>query len=413
VYHDGRIITIQYLIQIQNDSQTPLQLISALNGGSAESAPASNPTAYPTVGYHTSLRYDLVPIAINNSVNNAIGSLSQKDGYQSSQVKSQFIYSRFKDIKVANSLYANDGFVTSAIYGFQPGSASGTYAYNGVLVGPATIQSTVPYAFGHYLPFDPTLTTSSLPAVQIKGTIYSTSTNTNVWAGTLTGSVPDGGGLLTEFCIHKSHPELTVAWTADVYHPGYAATDTNQRFLPFAQAIHSEIGEIDGTNPFGASYFQQAEFSAPATVSLPTTSAAMVENQYPIKNGYLTNDEYLIGKYTCGAYLYMAPADYSTISVAGLSPTGSSTSLAYGSAAAIKIPLIFQFRCSDKLGFVGGWRADNPSGLKNIKYTKRIGLDLYTSDQNFSFDVRVSSQYQKETAVVTPITAVTAVPSTA
>ena len=69
--------------------------------------------------------------------------------------------------------------------------------------------------------------------------------------------------------------------------------------------------------------------------------------------------------------------------------------------------MTFQFRASDKLGFIGGWRADNPSGLKNIKYTKKIGLDIYTSDTIFSFDVSVSGQYQKETAVVAPITAVT------
>jgi len=139
----------------------------------------------------------------------------------------------------------------------------------------------------------------------------------------------------------------------------------------------------------------------------------MLENQYPIKNGFLPNDAYLIGRYTCGAYLYLAPTNYSTISVSGLSPTGSSTSLPYGQSAAIRIPLIFQFRCSDKLGFIGGWRADTPNGLKNVKYTKRLGIDLYTGSQPFSFDVIVSGQYQKETAVTTPITSVSAVANTA
>ena len=88
----------------------------------------------------------------------------------------------------------------------------------------------------------------------------------------------------------------------------------------------------------------------------------------------------------------------------GLSPAGSTKSLNYGNDFAINIPLTFQFRASDALGYIGGWRSSNPSGLKNVKYAKKIGLDLYTSDSVFSFDITVKAQYEKETAVVSPIT---------
>jgi hypothetical protein len=139
----------------------------------------------------------------------------------------------------------------------------------------------------------------------------------------------------------------------------------------------------------------------------------MIEDQYPIKSGFVPNDEYLVGRYTCGAYLTLAPTSHETISVDGLSPAGSYKNLEYGADNAIKIPLTFQFRAADKLGYVGGWRADTPDGLKNIKYTKKLGIDIYTKDSVFSFDVKVSGQFQKETAVVTPITAVTASAATA
>jgi hypothetical protein len=99
----------------------------------------------------------------------------------------------------------------------------------------------------------------------------------------------------------------------------------------------------------------------------------------------------------------MAPSAYENISVEGISPAGSTRSLEYGVETAIKIPLIFQFRASDYIGYVGGWRSATPAGLKNIKYAKKIGLDLYTSDSVFSFDVLVKTQYEKETAVVTPV----------
>lgn len=402
-YHDGRVITVQYLIQIQNNSQTPLQLISTLNGGLSEAAPMSDPIAYPTSGYHTSLRYDLAPLNINNAIDGLIDSIAQKDGYQSSQVKSQFIYQRFKDIKLSGSVYIGDNLYPLRAYSFSPGVIFGTYAYLGQDLGPIGSLTTVPYTQGHYLPYNPT---SGAVSMKIKGTTYTSASNSNVWNGTLTGTTPNGNGQLTEFCIHTDHPDITAPWAPAFYTPSYLTGDTTQKFLPFSQAIHSEIGEVDVTNVFGAKYYQQAEYFTPVNPPVPSVTPP-TEDMYPIKNGYLVNDEFLIGRYTCGAYLTLAPLSHSTISVTGLSPTGSSTALSYGSDSAIKIPMTFQFRASDKLGFIGGWRADNPSGLKNIKYTKKIGIDIYTSDTIFSFDVSVSGQYQKETAVVAPMTAVT------
>lgn len=389
-YNHGKVVAVNYLIQLQNSSQTPLQLISTLNGGIGEKATLSEPTVYPTVNYHTNLRYDLPPIVINNTVSGEIGAFTQKDGYQSSQVKSQFVYSRFKDITLANNLYAGDSLTTD-LY-----ASASNYNYRGKTVN----GNLIPYESGHYLPFDPTW--SGLP--------YSTSANSKVWNGSLdSNNAPVGGGRLSEFCIHKDHPfikaggQFNSAWSVSMYRPSYSTTDTTQKYLPFSQAIHCEITEAELTNSFGASYYQQAGYRQPNTFTLGTPSSGMRENQYPIKNGFSTEDAYLIGKYTCGAYLSVAPFSHDSISVDGLSPAGSSKTLNYGNDAAINIPVTFQFRASDALGYVGGWRSTNPSGLKNVKYAKKIGIDLYTLDSVFSFDITVKAQYEKETAVVSPI----------
>ena len=387
-YTHGKVLAVQYIVQLQNTSQTALQLISTLAGGIGEQADISDPIAYPTSNYHKNLRYDRSPIGINNSTDQTVGNFVQKDGYQSAQVQSQYIYTRYKDISLANNLYAGDGLGTYPYVN----AASGNYAYNGRLVG----STYVPYVYGHYLPFDPTLS----------ATPYSTSTNSNVWNGTLTSSTPNGNGKLSEFCIHKGHPDISVAWNQATFvpaRPAYIAGDTLQKYLPFSQAIHCETTEAEGTNAFGATYLQQAARQNLTAVTVPSTSTVLRENQYPIKNGFLKNDEYLIGKYTCGAYLYMAPSTYSAVSVAGLSPAGATKQLAYGSTNSIKIPLIFQFRASDKLEFIGGWRVANPTGLKNVKYSKKIGLDIYSLGSIFSFDVTVQTQYEKETAVVVPL----------
>lgn len=391
-YNHGKVIATQFLIEIQNSSQTPLQLISALNGGIGEQATTSTPTSNPTVNYHTNLRYDAAPLVINNSVSTVLNSFIQKDGYQSSQTKSQYIYARYKNVTLANILYAGDN-IGSTTY-----SNSVNYNYAGRLVG----STLVPYEHGHYLPFDPTISTSNG---------WNGSANTKVWNGTIdANNSPIGGGLISEFCIHKDHPYIkengiyNAAWSPSTYLPEYLSTDTTQKYLPFSQAIHSEITETEGQNAFGANHYQQAFYYKPDSVTAPSASSALRENQYPIKNGYLPEDAYLIGKYTCGAYLYLAPTSHSTISVDGISPAGSYKPLQYGTDSAIKIPLIFQFRASDALGYIGGWR--KPNTLKNVKYTKTVGLDIYTIDSVFSFDITVRTQYEKETAVVTPISGI-------
>lgn len=396
-YNHGKIISTQYLIQIQNTSQTPLQLMSTLNGGVGEMATTSSPVGYPDSNYHTNLRYDIAPIVINNQTSNSTTAFVQKDGYQSSQVKSQYIYARYKSVTLATSLYVGDN-IGANLY-----DDVAAYDYSGVLIG----TTLVPYSQGHYLPYDPTLTTGTLSNVEINGTNYPTATNTNVWNGTIdTNSAPVGGGLLTEFCIHKDHTDIKkspASWVS-IKLPAYSATE--QQYLPFSHGIHFETSESEVTNSFGASYYQQSAYTERSTILLGSPlPAVMTESMYPIKNSFTTSDEWLIGKYTCGAYLYLSPASHSSISVDGLSPAGSYKFVEYGSDSAIKIPLVFQFRASDKLGYIGGWRANVASGLKNVKYTKKIGIDIYTDTVPFSFDVIVKGQYEKETAVVTPISA--------
>jgi hypothetical protein len=66
------------------------------------------------------------------------------------------------------------------------------------------------------------------------------------------------------------------------------------------------------------------------------------------------------------------------------------------SSNSINVPLIFQFRATDALGNIGGFRADgNPT---NITYTKKIGIDIQVKNQSpFSFDVEVTGKYKNDT----------------
>jgi len=125
----------------------------------------------------------------------------------------------------------------------------------------------------------------------------------------------------------------------------------------------------------------------------PTASRG--DDMYPNKLGFTVNDEYLIGRYTCGAYLFLGPPTASTIQVEGSTQLASKY-VKNGDSNSINVPLIFQFRANDKLGYIGGFRADgNPT---NITYSKKIGIDIQVRNQSpFSFDVQVTGKYKNDT----------------
>jgi hypothetical protein len=265
------------------------------------------------------------------------------------------------------------------------------------------VVGAAPYNWAHYLPLDP------------QYALTGTSTNTKVWSGAISSGVAQGGGRLSEFCISVNHPHLKTlasnlpyssANIISVFRPEFTATvpptidaTANQQVLPFAHALHFATSVSEATDSFGTPYYKQATRITPNT---PVSNTTRNESHYPIKLGFTQNDEFLIGKYTCGAYLYMFPLSYESVSVEGNFPARSTKAVAIGDENAINIPVLFQFRCSDKLGYIGGYRISET--LTNVKYEKRMGIDIFIKDQNpFSFDLKVSSQYIKETSLDSPI----------
>jgi len=397
VYAEGSIITKQYVISIQNTSATTLELMSFLFGGIDETATSSNPVANPDSDYHLNRRYDLVPVGVNKNVTPIIGKVKQIASQQSTQVNSQWLTSRIRNYGLSEEIYAPTKPAVQLVAHYLAG-----YDYTaGTTVG-TTLN--VPVNWAHYLPFDPQYSPYG-------------SVNSKVWNGTTNASTNGvGGGQLTEFCISKDHPYLKSLGVSfvhpgsgnmkSVFRPQFAAAvpptvdaTAPQKTLPFAHAIHFETSVQDNLNAFGVKYYKQATRIAPA---IPTNNNTRLDTQYPVKLGFTPNDEYLIGKYTCGAYLYLFPQDYESVSVQGNFPARSVSQIKVGSENAFNIPVLFQFRCSDKLGFVGGFRTT--STLNNIKYQKKIGLDINVkNDVPFSFDLEVSAQYTKETSLDAPL----------
>jgi len=395
LYREGKVITKQYTISIQNTSASQLELISLLFGGLDQLSDVSDPVQYPDQDYHVNRRYDIVPISVNKNPAPLLNKFKQLPGNQSGQVRSQFINVRARNYGLSEELYAptnpaSGGYISNA-----------SYNYEGVIVDGKRIS----YDWGHYLPFAPQY---AFPG---------STSDSRVWNGTITGSIPAGNGRLTEFCISREHPYLkqlganltySLANITGVILPTFQSTSAptidstaTQKVLPFSHALHFETSVSDDTNPFGIKYYKQASRVTPEAVTGNNNNSRKSSN-YPIKLGFTPNDEFLIGKYTCGAYAYLFPLQYEDVSVTGNFPARSTKAISFGSENSINIPVIFQFRCSDRLGYIGGYRISET--LTNIKYQKKIGIDIIIKDQNpFSFDLEISSQYTKETSLDAPL----------
>jgi len=283
----------------------------------------------------------------------------------------QFIYPRWKSVGLDSSYY------TAAV------TPSGSYTYQGDSNGNPLNGSAV-------LPFEPSTTTPTYPNGGING---------SVWNGLLTGSTGSytglGNGYLAEFCISKNHPALANGNPS----PGQLSVFTQLVMPDFSNGTvvypyfrHSDYFYVDTTS---TNFATQLGYSLVTSTFATGPTASRSDAMYPNKLGYTQNDQYLIGKYTCGAYLFLGPPTASLIQVEG-STALASRYVQQGVANAINVPLIFQFRATDALGYIGGYRlAGNPS---NIVYQKKIGIDIQVRNSApFSFDLVATGSYKQAT----------------
>lgn len=372
----GKIASTVYEIQISNTSAGLLELSSILPGGLTTLAGTSSSYSLPD-GYATNLRYgnvpisitslttsDIVPVGSTGGANNqSFQEFRQAPPYASGNSNSQFIYPRWKSVGFDASLY------------ITPAAFSASYNYAGD-------SASLPRNGSQLLPFDPT--NASVPTAS--------GTDANVWDGTFSGSTGsytgDGNGTLSEFCIHKDHPSLSTG----ISFTNLVKPDFSGGVVVYPYFRHSDYFYNDSTI---VNNFQQLGYQQVSEDFVQGATASREDAMYPNKLGFTADDEYLIGRYTCGAYLFLGPPTASTIQVEGSTQLASKF-VKNGDSNAINVPLIFQFRANDKLAYIGGFRADgNPT---NITYSKKIGIDIQVRNQSpFSFDVKVTGKYKNDT----------------
>lgn len=381
-YDHGRIITKVYTIRLENSAASSLELASYLPGGLNELASGT------TQDYVNNRMYADVPLSLTSLTQAKSGDLSQVAPFQSAQVKSQWVYGRKRSVGLDADLYVTHSSLSGGL-GINPNPTSALYDYLGKTNTTLGGSVRVPLNGQHLVPFNPLSNTPS------------PTTDPLVWNGTTdANAVPVGGGYRSEFCLHTGHPALSTlnpsyTWSSALFGTAPITGTGGMNYLKFVHALYFSE---DVTSPYGK---QQLNFIAPTTgpsdyqIGLTPTADA---NNFPAKLGFHKDDYYLIGKYTCGSYLYLSPVDYSTdITVDGSTAT-SKKLLLFGEDKSINIPLVFQMRASDILGYVGGYRTTGP--ITNVTYGKKIGIDIQVmNDTMFSFDVEVTSKFDQDSLV--------------
>jgi len=372
----GKIATVIYYLELRNEAATPLELSSLIPGGQGVKAPI---TISGQSDYNDNRKYGKTPIQLSgiNSANVDVttpGAFIQASGYQSGNAYSQFVYPRYKSVGLDENLYfiPPTGLVWNSTQGTTDGASQLPINNDGIL-----------------MPFEQ------------PGAPAGAGANANIWNGNYIGTgAPDINGNLNEFCVHISHPDIN-DFTSPVFINLERPLVTGSGTMAYPAFRHALGFETD-TNITKSLSTSLQTLSTQQLEYYPANSASAFgsdDNAYPNKLGFIDSDEFLCGKYSCGSYLFIAPTSHTAIQIEGSTQLAKKT-LEFGQENAITVPLIFQMRAQDKLGYIGGWR--NAGNLKNITYSKKIGIDIQVRNEDlFSLDVLVTGSYTK-TSLVSP-----------
>lgn len=360
----GAIISKVYFIEVANVGDIDLELLSYVPGGNNWKVPPGLPeSSTPYSRYLTNQdeymnyrKYWQVPLSFRSYKDYDTEVITNQQSYnrpyinsapfQSSQMMGQIVYGRERDITLNDDLYA-------------------------------------------------TVTNVSNKVVDFGGTPTSW-----IWAGHSDGL---GYGGMSTFGVHINHPDLILSPVPSDFMNNFSVMFNRSTGVPhknvdlvtykpiYPNFCHSPLmyaGEGDTVD-----YEKQQKYLQ------KTQAQSAVAADFPIKMGFLANDQYLIGKYTCGAYAFIGPpTDLSLFSGSLIYNKG--LVLKYGASNSIRIPIIFTCRMTDYYGsgdtgtgLIGGYRGGTP--LSNITYAKKIGIDLLPKGLDiFSVDLRFEMQYK-------------------
>lgn len=359
----GAIITKTYYIVIKNESGSALELVSKYPGAYLDDFSDFDETstdAWAKKGY------DLAPIVYNLDASETGSSEKfHPSNWTSSQLLSQFMYSRFYDLGGKSDLFWKDSTNTLL-------SVSSTGTETGIFGG-----------------FE--VTTSGSPEEETVEVL--------------------SDGELTNFCVSSDCPILYMENGSNQwlnYLSSYSSASNMLNAFIDPANISADVLNSDGGELVPA-FISDTTFVIKSSNRVSPQAAFGKSNGYYHKMGFYSHDRYLIGSKTCGSYFFVSLNDVNDLRVNGNDFLATRTMIAGKEADYIKIPVIFQFRMQDYKGYYGGY--DSGTGesqstySKNFGYTRKLGFDLSAKDQTlFSFDLLATAKCAKSTLTTSSTT---------
>lgn len=384
----GYIVTKNFKLQLSNTKASNLELIARIIGDTSKAAPVSttdtlfglgtgiiSPEVSSNTYYTTEANYDLVPVLYQNlSTQDISEDWFNASPQQSSQLKGQFAYSRFKNIANDASLYVTTDIDTNDETGYDTFEYGPTYNISGV----QTINGDKDFS---------TATLATFPS--------STNPQDFIWTGAPLAQATASSSVSTTnydngLLIHVDHPLVQggAMTVLDVASNGLVG-------MPKTAARRAD--DTHGT--------QQTAFRSINT----TNNAGQPGYRTAAKTSFDPADQYLLGGHSCGSFLFLAPLDKESLTVDANNKTGKKVVPANGKNT-ITIDMIFQYRMTDYngAGSTGTGRIGGVIGntFNNLTYSKKIGVDIIDSQSNdFKFDIEVYSKYKPTGKNINSITA--------
>ena len=388
----GHIVTKNFKVELSNTKASNLELIARIIGDRTQPAYTSSsntnfglgdgnidPKVNDNTYYTTEGKYDLVPVIYQNLDAEDISSYEwfNSSPEQSSQLRGQFINSRFTNLANDKEFYKIDEIDEDDISGYT------LYEY-GLTYNIFNEEN------GGQIP------------VPVKSD----------------GSKDYTNSIVSVYPTSNPDPSVDFIWNggADAGIPQLTTLDavTNNNYN------NGILMHID--HPLLESYTDVLDIQSNGLVGFPKTTPRRSDDNYgkqqtafkltnttnnegnpgwrpALKNSFEPNDQYLLGGHSCGSFLFASPLNKESLVVDADNKTGK-TIIPGGNANAITLDIVFQYRMTDYygpgdsgIGRIGGVVSGDFN--KNITYSKELGLDILDSNGNdFKFDLSVYAKYR-------------------
>lgn len=391
--YKGHIVTKNFKVQLSNTKASNLELIARIIGDTELPVPTSTTNSIFGLGsgtiasevasntyYTTEGNYDLVPVVYQN-----LSATEQQETYfngpsqQSTQLKGQFIYSRYLNLAGDKSLYVTQDIDTADSTGYDKYE----YGLKYNITGATYTNNTKDFTNATLTPF----------------TANGNLSTDFIWAGSGT-DVAVESDVTSDYSngmwLHMDHPMV----------------QQNYNLQPAAQIDALKIVSNGGAGMPKAAVrrssdnlgLQQSAFRIINTLN--STGNGELGMRRSGKNAFESDDQYLLGGHSCGSFLYLAPINKESLVVDAKNKRGKKV-IPGNSKNAISVDLVFQYRMTDYygVGSTGTGRIGGTTSLTNLTYSKKIGLDILDSAGNdFQFDVEVYAKYKPTGKNVNSIT---------